>query len=334
MAKDMLTKPERQLTFVVDLNKCIGCQTCTVACKRLWTSGPGQDFMYWRNVETAPGTGYPMNWADKGGGFKDGELQKGRKPTAIEYGVPFNFDYQKRLFEGGKERVRPSPTAQSGPNWDEDQGAGEFPNNYYFYLPRMCNHCTKPACLESCPNDAIYKRASDGIVVINTEQCKGAQECVQACPYAKPYFNQVTQKANKCMGCFPRIEQGVATACVAQCVGRAMHVGFIDDANSSVHKLVKTWKVALPLYPEKGTEPNVFYIPPAFGPMVEDDKGNLGKDAKIPMSYLVKLFGSEAPRVVATLRDERAKRMNNTPSELMNVLIGHRSADMMISPLT
>ena len=55
----MMKMPKKQLTFAIDLNKCTGCQTCTVACKRLWTSKEGQDYMYWRNVETAPGLGYP-----------------------------------------------------------------------------------------------------------------------------------------------------------------------------------------------------------------------------------------------------------------------------------
>ena len=76
---------------------------------------------------------------------------------------------------------------------------------------------------------AIYKREQDGIVLIHLDKCKGTQQCVSSCPYAKPYFNPVSNKSNKCIGCFPRIEKGVATACVAQCVGRAMHVGFIDD---------------------------------------------------------------------------------------------------------
>lgn len=166
---NVMKAPMRQLTYVTDLNKCIGCQTCTVACKKLWTTGPGQDFMYWRNVETSPGKGYPRNWQTKGGGYKNGELQKGKIPPMIDYGIPFEFDYAGRLFEGKPGRVRPSPTPRSAPNWDEDQGAGEYPNNSFFYLPRMCNHCTKPACLEACPNEAIYKREQDGIVVIHQE---------------------------------------------------------------------------------------------------------------------------------------------------------------------
>jgi DMSO reductase family type II enzyme iron-sulfur subunit len=325
---------QRQLVFVTDLNKCIGCQTCTVACKRLWTSGPGQDFMYWRNVETTPGKGYPMNWESKGGGYKNGKLQEGQLPSLAQYGIPFEFDYAGRLFEGKQGRVRPSPTPRSAPNWDEDVGAGEYPNNHFFYLPRMCNHCAKPACVEACPTDAIYKREQDGIVVINQDKCKGKKECIKACPYAKPYFNEVTHKSNKCIGCFPRIEKGVATACVAQCVGRAMHVGFVDDAASSVHKLVKQWKVALPLHPEFGTEPNVFYVPPVLGPTREDASGGTSNEPKIPLAQLKGLFGPEVERVLKLLNAERDKKRKGQASEIMDALIGRRSADMMISPLT
>jgi DMSO reductase family type II enzyme iron-sulfur subunit len=331
---NLLKAPKRQLTFVTDLNKCIGCQTCTVACKKLWTSGPGQDFMYWRNVETAPGMGYPRNWVSKGGGYKNGELQKGKVPAMIDYGVPFKFDYAGRLFEGKAGRVRPSPTPRTAPNWDEDEGAGDYPNNSYFYLPRMCNHCAKPACLEACPNDAIYKREQDGIVLIHLDKCKGTQQCVSSCPYAKPYFNPVSNKSNKCIGCFPRIEKGVATACVAQCVGRAMHVGFIDDVDSSVYKLVKQWKVALPLHPEFGTEPNVFYVPPVLGPRKEDAQGNVFEDPKIPLAQLEELFGKGVREVMKVLAVEREKKVKGGASELMDVLIARRSADMMISPMT
>ncbi|CAB1369157.1 Perchlorate reductase subunit beta [Denitratisoma oestradiolicum] len=333
MANIMKTS-KRQLTFVADLNKCIGCQTCTVACKKLWTTGPGQDYMYWRNVETTPGKGYPKNWQTRGGGYKGGELQKGEVPPMIDYGVPFEFDYSGRLFEGKPGRVRPSPTPRSAPNWDEDQGSGAYPNNHFFYLPRMCNHCTKPACLEACPNDAIYKREQDGIVMIHLDMCKGNKACVKSCPYSKPYYNPQTQKSNKCVGCFPRIEKGIATACVAQCVGRAMHVGFIDDPMSSVNKLVRQWKVALPLHPEYGTEPNVFYVPPVLGPGMEDGVGSVSDQPKIPLSELQGLFGPDVQEVMKMLKMEREKKLKGQPSELMDTLIGRRSADMMLSPLT
>lgn len=335
MSEKVMMKPKRQLAFVADLNKCIGCQNCTVACKKAWTRNPGQDYMYWRNVETAPGRGYPKDWAKNGGGFANGEVQKAVEGRTLgDFGVPFEFEYAERLFEGKRGRVQPRPAARWAPNWEDDQGAGEFPNNFYFYLPRMCNHCDNPACLVACPNDAIYKRADDGLVIVNVDLCKGARDCVAACPYAKSYFNERTVKANKCMGCFPRVEKGIAPACVAQCNGRAMHVGFLDDSKSSVSKLVKEWKVAMPLYAQRGTGPNVFYVPPFLGPSVEGADGTPGEDAKIPMAILTDMFGEGVGMVLDVLRAERAKKMANGSSELMDILIGARSADMMLNPMT
>ena len=62
----------RQLAMVMDLNKCIGCQTCTVACKTQWTNRNGREGMYWNNVETKPGMGFPKKWEELGGGFDEG----------------------------------------------------------------------------------------------------------------------------------------------------------------------------------------------------------------------------------------------------------------------
>lgn len=56
------SRPKRQWSIVFDLNKCIACQTCTLACKTTWTSGRGQEYMLWNNVETKPYGSYPMAW--------------------------------------------------------------------------------------------------------------------------------------------------------------------------------------------------------------------------------------------------------------------------------
>lgn len=55
-------RPERQVAWVFDTNKCIACQTCTMACKTTWTSGKGQEYMFWNNVETKPWGFYPLGW--------------------------------------------------------------------------------------------------------------------------------------------------------------------------------------------------------------------------------------------------------------------------------
>ena len=94
------------------------------------------------------------------------------------------------------------------------------------------------------------------------DRCEGARDCMRACPYKKIYFNATRKVSQHCIGCFPRLEKGVAPACARQCPGRAMFVGFLDDEDGAVGKFVRRWKVALPLHAEWGTEPNVFYIPP------------------------------------------------------------------------
>jgi complex iron-sulfur molybdoenzyme family reductase subunit beta len=329
---------KRQLAMVMDLNKCIGCQTCTSACKTQWTNRNGRDYMYWNNVETHPGSGYPRKWQSAGGGFDEsGKLRPGRIPDlARDYGAAFEMNYEAALNPWARAtaptgHVRPPLAPQTapvhGPNWDEDQGAGEYPNSYYFYLPRLCNHCTNPACVAACPRKAIYKREEDGIVLIDQERCRGYQHCVAACPYKKIYFNPLFKRSEKCIFCFPRIEQGLAPACAQQCVGRIRFVGYLDDAEGPVHKLVEKWKVALPLHAEFGTQPNVYYVPP-LSPFKYDAEGKLTNERRVPDAFLISLFGPRVPEVLKLLEAEREKQRRREPSELMDLLIAYRHEEM------
>ena len=253
----------RQLCMVMDLNKCIGCHTCTVACKTQWTNRSGREHMYWNNVETQPGEGYPRAFEAMGGGFdENGQLAPGKEPVAADYGDTWEYDVEAAVMSTSDPWLRPDTKPQWGANWDEDVGAGDYPNSYYFYLPRICNHCTNPACLAACSRNAIYKRAEDGIVLIDQERCRGYRYCVTACPYKKVYFNEQLSRSEKCIFCYPRIEKGLPTACARQCVGRIRWIGYKDDEDGPIYPLVTKYAVALPLHAEWGTEPNVFYIPP------------------------------------------------------------------------
>lgn len=318
----------RQLAMVMDLNKCIGCQTCTIACKTQWTNHSGREYMYWNNVETRPGQGYPKKWEEMGGGFDSkGNLQEGIVPRKInDYGVPWEYPHED-LFKGGLLETSTEPHV--GPNWDEDEGEGEFPNSYFFYLPRICNHCTHPACLAACPRGAIFKRGQDGIVLVDKDRCDGLKYCIAACPYKKIYFNPKQFKSEKCILCFPRIEKGLPPACADQCVGRIRFVGYLDDINSQVYKLVHIYKVALPLHPEYGTSPNIFYIPPLPGPQTFDKEGRPVKGSeRIPLSYLESLFGPTVQKTLKTLSDEMEKRKNGKKSELIDLLIAYKHSEM------
>lgn len=321
--------------MVMDLNKCIGCQTCTVACKTQWTNRFGRDHMYWNNVETMPGKGYPGNWQKSGGGFKGGVLQEdGKTPSPEDYGLPWEYNYSESLFEDKGTHIKPYYNGKAvepkwGANWDEDQGDGTFPNSYFLYLPRICNHCTRPACLEACPRSAIYKREEDGIVLIDQSRCRGYGECIKACPYKKIYFNHARYRSEKCIFCYPRLENNMVNACAAQCVGRIRFVGWLDDKESPVYKLVKEWKVALPLHPEFGTGPNVYYVPPINTTPPPFDKNGLIADGKerIPLAYLETLFGPDVKGAIAVVAGEIGRRRNGQKSGLMEILIAYTNKD-------
>ncbi len=329
---------ERQITWVIDLNKCIGCQTCSVACKVLWTREEGEEHQWWRSVNTMPGEGTPRGWEEMGGGFdpESGELRPGHQPTREEFGGAWEYNFNEVYFGGTRGQAFLEPQAPRenrwAMNWDEDQGGGKWPNSYFFYLPRMCNHCTRPACLEACPQGAIYKR-DDGIVLRDEERCAGSGNCMAACPYKKIYFNEKRNVAQHCIGCFPRIEAGVAPACVRQCPGRAMFVGWRDDQDGAVHKLVDEWQLALPLHAEFGTVPNVYYVPPLSADRLQEDMTFDEGTSRIPPDYLQSLFGPRATRVLEILEEERAKVRAGGTSEIIDTLIAYKW-EVCLGPFT
>jgi ethylbenzene hydroxylase subunit beta/complex iron-sulfur molybdoenzyme family reductase subunit beta len=152
---------------------------------------------------------------------------------------------------------------------------------------------------------------------------------MQACPYKKIYFNAARGVTQHCIGCFPRLEQGVAPACVRQCPGRALFFGFLDDPKSSVSRFVREWQVALPLHAEWGTEPNVFYIPPLSTPWIQEDGSVDESRRRIPEEYLESLFGPAVRDALRTLEGEMAKRRQGRPSELLQTLIAYDWKEML-----
>jgi nitrate reductase / nitrite oxidoreductase, beta subunit len=275
-----------QMGMVMNLDKCIGCHTCSVTCKQAWTNRAGTEYVWFNNVETRPGQGYPRRYEDQetwqggwtlnsrgrlklkaGGRFKKllGIFASPVQPKLADYYEPWTYDYQtlieaplgddfpvarpKSLITGEDTKITWSanwddnlggvselghldPMVQRVRQESEDKIKFAFQQTFMFYLPRICEHCLNPSCMASCPSGAIYKRAEDGIVLVDQDRCRGWRQCVTGCPYKKIYFNHKTGKAEKCTFCYPRVEVGLPTVCSETCVGRLRYLGlFLYDAD-------------------------------------------------------------------------------------------------------
>ena len=176
-----------QFGWLIDLDKCTGCDTCTIACKSENNTRPLSS---------------PMP-------FKNG---RGVLPDHVSY------------------------------RWVVKKEGGVYPNPSLTFVTSACNHCKHPACYEACPvsdqtpetglfnpENAIFKRAEDGIVLINQEVCIGCKNCTQSCPYGAPQFNSETELVEKCTFCIHRLDAGFLPACVTTCVGNALHL--VEDFN-------------------------------------------------------------------------------------------------------
>jgi len=127
-----------------------------------------------------------------------------------------------------------------------------------FFVPKLCNQCDTPACVQVCPVGATYQ-TRDGVVLIDRDWCIGCGYCVMACPYGVRFFHPKYKVADKCHFCYHRITKGMKTACVDACPFGARQVGNLKDENDPVTRIIMNERVAV-LKDEYGTKPQVFYI--------------------------------------------------------------------------
>jgi sulfite dehydrogenase (quinone) subunit SoeB len=209
----MLPPPsKKKLGLVIDLDTCVGCHACAVACKE-WNAG---------------GVAAPLT----------DENPYGADP----HGVWFNrvHSYTIDAFDDQPETT--------------------------LHFPRSCLHCEQAPCVTVCPTGASYKRAEDGIVLIDEDKCIGCKLCSWACPYGAREYSQVEGVMKKCTLCVDRIyneyipEESRQPACVQACPTRARHYGDLADEASDIFKLVKE-RGGVELMPELGYQPVNRYLP-------------------------------------------------------------------------
>jgi len=196
----------KRLGLVIDLDICVGCHACAVACKE-WNA--------------------PLSDRDPYGAEPDG--------------VWLNRVHSYEVGEGKDART--------------------------MYFPRSCLHCAEPACVTVCPTGASYKRAADGIVLVEESLCIGCQLCAWACPYGAREFDVAVGVMKKCTLCVDRIYNEAldpadrVPACVKTCPVSARHFGDLGDPESDVSRLVAA-RGGYDLMPELGYAPTNKYLPP------------------------------------------------------------------------
>jgi anaerobic dimethyl sulfoxide reductase subunit B len=144
---------------------------------------------------------------------------------------------------------------------------GKFPNVFVSYMISPCWHCLDPVCVPACPVEAITKRESDGIVLVESEKCLGNEQCnekcLKACPYDAPQFGPENgSKMRKCDYCVDRFNSGKMPICVEACPVRALDAGRLYDLEkkygncreSSDFRFSKKTKPAVVLKPKIQTD--------------------------------------------------------------------------------
>lgn len=149
-------------------------------------------------------------------------------------------------------------TEFSGGNWRQDRATGAWHQDAFaYYLSISCNECSDPACVKVCPTKAHFKRAEDGLVLIDPKKCIGCGACLAACPYGAPQLDREARKMRKCDTCLDRREKGLNPVCVDACPQRALDFGPIDE----LRKKYGDCAAIAPLPDVSVTKPNLVIHP-------------------------------------------------------------------------
>jgi len=145
------------------------------------------------------------------------------------------------------------PQPDTGQFWMKltENVRGTVPKVRITYVPEVCRHCDNAPCIQSCKENAIFKR-DDGMVVINPEKCSGHRNCVDACPYGAIYFNWDINIAQKCTMCAHLLDQGwKEPRCVELCPTGALTFGEETELTDLIEKADPD---------SSNTKPRVHYI--------------------------------------------------------------------------
>lgn len=126
-----------------------------------------------------------------------------------------------------------------------------------FFVPKMCNHCSKSPCVQVCPVGATFV-SPEGVVLVDEKYCIGCRYCIQACPYGCRYLHPEKKVADKCTLCYHRLKQGESPACMMMCPTGARMYGNLHDKKDPIVKFLRDHNT-LVLKPQLNTSSKLFY---------------------------------------------------------------------------
>ncbi len=127
-----------------------------------------------------------------------------------------------------------------------------------FFVPKLCNQCDEPPCVQVCPVGATYM-TKDGVTLIDRKHCIGCKYCIQACPYGARFFLPEEKMVDKCTFCYHRITKGHKPVCVEVCPVGARSFGDLRDPESAVRRVIAEERISV-LKHALGTVPKVYYV--------------------------------------------------------------------------
>ena len=126
-----------------------------------------------------------------------------------------------------------------------------------FFVPKLCNHCANPPCVQVCPVGATFS-TPDGVVLVDEQYCIGCRYCIQACPYGVRWFHPTKHVAAKCTLCYHRLVKGLVPACVEVCPTGARIFGEVEHRPTPLARFMRMNEVQV-LKPHLNTRPKVYY---------------------------------------------------------------------------
>ncbi len=220
-----------QWGFYFNQDRCIGCKTCTTACKN-WNDERRGDAAI--NAAPASKAVYESAYMVADGAAEKGSYFINSATKTTNYAL-----YRKYYMKEDWRRVTTSETGSVAMD-----GKGVFSSTVdRRYISVGCNHCEDPACVKVCPMGIISKDPQYGAVLVSNVGCISCGRCREACPWEAPQFYDPEYRSysygapdrprmTKCTMCLDRIKNNLKPACVAACWNRALDAGPLTELKS------------------------------------------------------------------------------------------------------